>query len=169
MQKELEDDGIIVSELPFEPVDPVGSPLEGFLPAWVLHLFGDRPAVPAPGEDADPATGGNAQPESPEKLVIFLFPGWSFNGMQRIPAGVEGLDDLMDAHGDARGIPAFNNNEGGNIQVTEGPLENTQPLLERREGLRILFFIGCFCEIQFVEHLLFPRGGVVHVFVGHDG
>ena len=175
MQEELEDDRPIVMQLAFEVIDLVHPPPEGFLPRVFLHLLGDCPAVPAPGKEGDPPFGRDAEPEPPEERVCLLFLGGLLDGVEGIPPGVEGVDNLVDGHGDPRSVPAFDDNDGGDLLVTERALEDTEPVFQRFEGLLVRSLIGCSGKIEFVEHpSQFPAGVrfmgcSIHTFVGVDG
>lgn len=170
VQEEFQDDRPVVGQHPLERIDPFHPPLEGLLPCMFLPHLGYRPAVPAPGKDGHPPPRRCLEPEPPEERPAPLLLGRFFDGMERVPAGVERMDDLVDHPRDARGVPPFDDNHGRDFLVAEGSLEDGEPICVLRERLLVFRRVRCFCQVEFVEqHAFFRPEWFVHVFVGHGG
>lgn len=135
-----------------------------------MGLLGDHPGVPAPCKDRDAPFGRCPEPEPPEERVRPLLFRGLLDFVEGIPAGVERMDDLVDGHCDPGRVPSFDHKYGGDLLLAEGTLEDAQAVFVLFECGLVFFFVCFPGEIEFVEHLLIPAsGGVVHVFVGHDG
>src|SRR3546814_9615667 len=81
------------------------------LAAKALHRFHQNPAVPAPVEDVDVASGGQPGPEPPE-IVAVLFLGWRRAGrpdleIARVHLGGGAADDSALA----RRVPALQHHD----------------------------------------------------------
>ena len=119
VQPELQEHEPAVHECRFKVVDlAVGAapePLGDFL----LDAIAQHARVPAPIENGDLARGRHALPEAPQERASTLVLGWGAVREDAEAARIEGLDQRADGCALARGVPAFEDEQGGHARAAQ--------------------------------------------------